>query len=103
MLVLGESSDPDVQDAVRIRPTSELSKCYVREPTTTAGAAPQPCCTAPSTRRGRAVRPACGSARTSRTRRAIRFYEKHGFVKVGSKRFKLGDEYEHDHVLEIAL
>src|SRR3954469_849108 len=29
MLVLSEPADPDVRAAVRIRPTAELSKCYV--------------------------------------------------------------------------
>ncbi|MGO7983282.1 GNAT family N-acetyltransferase [Rhizobium johnstonii] len=35
--------------------------------------------------------------------RAIRFYEKNGFARVGTKTFKLGDRYEHDFVLERAL
>ncbi|HEU4756005.1 MAG TPA: GNAT family N-acetyltransferase, partial [Agromyces sp.] len=32
--------------------------------------------------------------------RAIRFYEKHGFAIVGTKRFLVGDRWEHDYVLE---
>ena len=32
--------------------------------------------------------------------RAIRFYEKHGFAKVGHKQFRLGDRFEDDWVLE---
>ena len=35
--------------------------------------------------------------------RAIRFYEKHGFVKVGRKHFRLGDRLEDDWVLEHPL
>ena len=35
--------------------------------------------------------------------RAIRFYEKHGFARVGTKRFLLGDQWQQDHVLERAL
>ena len=35
--------------------------------------------------------------------RAIRFYEKHGFGKVGRKSFRLGDRLEEDWVLEHPL
>jgi putative acetyltransferase len=35
--------------------------------------------------------------------RAIRFYEKHGFAKVGRKYFRLGDRDEDDWVLERRL
>ena len=35
--------------------------------------------------------------------RAIRFYEKHGFAKVGHKHFRLGDRFEDDWVLERPL
>jgi len=39
----------------------------------------------------------------SQNARAIRFYEKSGFRKVGSKSFRLGTTVEHDFVLERAL
>ncbi|NLC97783.1 MAG: GNAT family N-acetyltransferase [Actinomycetales bacterium] len=35
--------------------------------------------------------------------RAIRFYERHGFVIVGERTFTVGDQIESDHVLELAL
>ncbi|MEB0307431.1 GNAT family N-acetyltransferase, partial [Cryobacterium sp. 10I1] len=35
--------------------------------------------------------------------RAIRFYGKHGFARVGTKHFLVGDRYEDDFVLERAL
>lgn len=35
--------------------------------------------------------------------RARRFYAKHGFEPVGTKRFRLGDRYEHDVVFERPL
>jgi ribosomal protein S18 acetylase RimI-like enzyme len=35
--------------------------------------------------------------------RAIRFYEKQGFARVGTKRFRLGGRLEHDLVLERAF
>ena len=31
--------------------------------------------------------------------RAIAFYEKHGFAKVGTKTFQLGESLQHDHVM----
>jgi diamine N-acetyltransferase len=102
MLVLGESNDPDVVAAVRIRPTSELSKCYVREGQHGRGVA------AALLERSLAEAGERGAAgmwlgTNQANARAIRFYEKHGFEKVGHKRFKLGDQYEHDFVLERAL
>jgi ribosomal protein S18 acetylase RimI-like enzyme len=39
----------------------------------------------------------------SQNARAIRFYEKSGFRKVGSKSFRLGTTVEHDFVLERAV
>jgi ribosomal protein S18 acetylase RimI-like enzyme len=102
MLVLTESSDPDVLAAVRIRPTSELSKCYVREGQHGRGSASALLARSLAVARDRG---AAGMwlGTNQQNSRAIRFYEKHGFVKVGHKRFKLGDRYEHDFVLERAL
>ena len=39
----------------------------------------------------------------SQNARAIRFYEKSGFRKVGTKFFRLGHTVEHDFVMERAL
>jgi ribosomal protein S18 acetylase RimI-like enzyme len=39
----------------------------------------------------------------SQNARAIRFYEKSGFRKVGTKSFRLGSTIEHDFVLERPL
>ena len=38
-----------------------------------------------------------------RNARAVRFYEKHGFTRVGAKTFQLGRNVETDFVLERAL
>ena len=35
--------------------------------------------------------------------KANRFYEKHGFARVGTKRFLVGDRYEDDFVYERAV
>lgn len=102
MLVLGESADPDVLGAVRIHPTCELSKCYVRADVQGRGVA-----TALLARtHDEAI--AHGAAgmwlgTNVANARAIRFYQKHGFVTVGQKRFRLGDDYEHDVVMEAPL
>jgi ribosomal protein S18 acetylase RimI-like enzyme len=39
----------------------------------------------------------------SQNARAIRFYEKSGFRKVGTKSFRLGSTVEHDFVMERPL
>ena len=39
----------------------------------------------------------------SQNAKAIRFYEKSGFTKVGTKSFTLGDSVESDFILERAL
>ncbi len=102
MLVLTESSDPDVLAAVRIRPTSELSKCYVRPDDHGRGTAAALLARTLEEARARGAAGMWLGTNVANGR-AIRFYEKHGFQKVGSKRFRLGGEYEHDHVLERAL
>ncbi|MGN6743640.1 MAG: GNAT family N-acetyltransferase [Amnibacterium sp.] len=102
MLVLTEPSDPDVQAAVRIRPTSELSKCYVRADDHGRGVAARLLARTLDEAR---VRGAAGMWLGTNTEnaRAVRFYEKHGFVKVGRRRFRVGDGEEHDFVLERPL
>ncbi len=49
------------------------------------------------------VRPECGSGVNSENAKAIRFYEKSGFQRVGTKSFKLGETVEHDFVMEHEL
>ena len=101
MLVLGESTDPDVQAAVGIRPTCELSKCYVRADAHGRGVA----ALLARTRAEAIEHGAAGMwlGTNVANARAIRFYEKHGFVTVGHKRFRLGDGDEEDFVMEAAL
>jgi ribosomal protein S18 acetylase RimI-like enzyme len=102
MLVAGEPTDPDVAGAIRLRPTAELSKIYVREGSHGRGTAAEllaRCLDA--ARDGGAVGVWLGT--NEENARAQRFYAKHGFVVVGTKRFKLGDRYEDDLVFERAL
>lgn len=102
MLVAGEPTDADVAAAIRIRPTVELSKCYVHPEHHGAGVA------------GTLMAAALDAARTRRAAgvwlgvnqengRAQAFYGKHGFGRVGVKRFLVGERYEDDFVYERAL
>jgi GNAT superfamily N-acetyltransferase len=102
MLVFGEPHDADAAAAVAIRPTSELSKCYVLPGHHGAGVA---------------AALMTGSLRTARERgaagiwlgvneqngRAQAFYAKHGFELVGTKHFTVGGRIEDDYVLARGL
>jgi ribosomal protein S18 acetylase RimI-like enzyme len=102
LLVFGEPSDPDVAGALGIRPTAELSKCYVRAEAHGAGTASAlMTATLEAARERGAVGAWLGV--NEQNARAIRFYEKHGFATVGRKRFLLGGVYENDFTLERAL
>ncbi|WP_158862355.1 GNAT family N-acetyltransferase [Leifsonia sp. AG29] len=102
MLVLGEPTDEDVRAAIRTRPTVELSKCYVLPGHHGAGVA--------STLMSETLREASltGAAAVwlgvnQLNARAQRFYGKHGFERVGAKRFLVGDRFEDDWVMERSL
>lgn len=102
MLVAGEPTDADVASAVALRPTVELSKCYVHPDAHGGGIA------------FALMEASVEHARTTEAvgvwlgvnqenARAQRFYGKHGFERVGVKRFLVGDRYEDDYVFELAL
>jgi ribosomal protein S18 acetylase RimI-like enzyme len=102
MLVLGDPTDEDVRAAIRVRPTVELSKCYVVPGHHGAGVA--------ATLMSETLREASltGAAAVwlgvnQLNARAQRFYGKHGFERVGAKRFLVGDRYEDDWVMERPL
>ncbi|MDJ0323423.1 GNAT family N-acetyltransferase [Cryobacterium sp. PH31-AA6] len=102
MLVFGEPTDADARAAIGILPTAELSKFYLRQETHGRGvAAPLMTATLNEAR----ARGASGSwlGVNQENGRAIRFYEKNGYAKVGVKRFLVGGQYEDDFVLERAL
>lgn len=99
---VGEPTDEDVRSCLRIHPTAELSKCYVLPGHHGAGVA------------GRlltaslATGTAAGAAGmwlgvNEENAKAQRFYAKHGFERVGSKRFLVGERYEDDWVMEKRL
>ncbi|UAJ80311.1 GNAT family N-acetyltransferase [Leifsonia sp. ZF2019] len=99
MIVFGEPEDEDVRRAIRVRPTAELSKCYVLPGHHGDGVA------------GRLMAESVRAAEEAGSRamwlgvneenaRAQRFYRKHGFERVGSKRFLVGERWEDDWVME---
>jgi ribosomal protein S18 acetylase RimI-like enzyme len=102
MLVFGEPADPDVLAAIGIRPTVELSKCYLRAESHGRGVAASLMTATLDAARARGARGAWLGVNQENAR-AIRFYEKHGFARVGTKHFLVGDRYEDDFVLERAL
>ena len=102
MLVFGEPTDADAAAAIRIRPTVELSKCYLRsEAHGTGTAAALMAATLTAARE----RGAAGSwlGVNEENDRALRFYGKHGYERVGTKHFLVGTRYEDDYVLERPL
>ena len=102
LLVNRPAVDPDVVSALGILPSVELSKCYVHPAHHGLGAAAelmQASLRAAAETGGRGI----WLGVNSQNARAIRFYEKSGFRKVGTKSFSLGSTVEHDFVLERAL
>jgi len=102
LLVNRPAEDPDVASALKVLPSMELSKCYVHPDHHGLGAA------AELMQASLQAAAAAGAAGVwlgvnSQNARAIRFYEKSGFRKVGSKSFRLGTTVEHDFVLERAV
>jgi ribosomal protein S18 acetylase RimI-like enzyme len=102
LLVNRPAADPDVSSALTLTPSVELSKCYVHPEHHGLGAA------AELMHDSLQAATATGAAGVwlgvnSQNARAIRFYEKSGFRKVGTKSFQLGTAVEHDFVLERGL
>ncbi|MCX6499102.1 MAG: GNAT family N-acetyltransferase [Arthrobacter sp.] len=99
LLVDRAVQDPDVAAALTLLPSVELSKCYVHPDHHGLGAAAELMQTSV------AAAAATGAAGlwlgvNSQNARAIRFYEKSGFRRVGTKSFQLGTTVEHDFVME---
>ncbi|WP_427005048.1 N-acetyltransferase family protein [Pseudarthrobacter sp. H2] len=100
--VFRPAQDPDVAAVLSCLPSAELSKCYVHPDHHGLGAA------AELMHASVASAAAAGAAGiwlgvNSQNARAIRFYEKSGFRKVGTKSFQLGNTVEHDFVMERPL
>ncbi|MCW4456702.1 GNAT family N-acetyltransferase [Microbacterium sp. MPKO10] len=102
LLIDRPPSDPHVDEAVTARPAVELNKVYVRSRAHGSGAA------------GALMRATLDTALTHGARgvwlgvnqlnsRAVRFYEKSGFSVVGTRRFKVGDRWCDDFVMQAVL
>jgi ribosomal protein S18 acetylase RimI-like enzyme len=102
MLIAGEPKDADVAAAITVRPTVELSKCYVMPGYHGAGIASQLMARSLEAARERSAAGVWLGVNEENSR-AQGFYEKSGFVKVGRKRFLVGDRWENDFVMERVL
>ena len=102
MLVGGEPTDDDVRAAITLRPTIELSKCYVLPGHHGQGVAlVLMASTISAARRAGAAGMWLGV--NNENLRAQAFYRHAGFAVVGEKHFLIGDRLEDDLVLERAL
>jgi ribosomal protein S18 acetylase RimI-like enzyme len=102
MMVHGEPYDENARVVVRHRPTTELSKIYVLPSAHGGGVARELLAAAIDI--AREIGAAGMWLGTNQANaRAQRFYEKSGFEKVGTKRFRVGDRWEDDFVYELVL
>lgn len=102
MLVARVASDPDVASALTDPAALELSKCYVHPASHGRGAAAALMAAGISAARDGGA-PGIWLGVNDQNARAIRFYEKSGFLRVGTKTFTLGNTVEHDYVMELRL
>ena len=102
MLIAAEPTDSDVAAVVTSRPTVELSKFYMLETAHGNGAAGVLMNASVEAARARAAASVWLGVNQLNAR-ANRFYEKNGFVNVGTKRFLVGGNWEDDFVRELPL
>ncbi len=96
MLVRGPLTDPDVR-AVVDDDSIELSKFYVLADNHGSGVASE-LMRATLEAAADTGATSCWLGVNQRNVRAARFYTKHGFAVVGTKRFRLGERWHDDHV-----
>jgi len=102
LTVFQEPTDEDVVASITTRPTAELSKFYLRAETHGSGLAAELMTASLDLARSRGSLSVWLGVNQENAK-ANRFYEKHGFERVGTKRFKLGERWEHDFVREVVL
>jgi diamine N-acetyltransferase len=97
MLVAGPIADADVRTVVDEETSIELSKFYVLADSHGSGVAGT---LMAATLKSAAATGAefCWLGVNQQNARAARFYGKHGFVVVGTKRFLVGAEWHDDHI-----
>lgn len=96
------SEDPEVLGSLTLQPAVELSKCYVHPEHFGAGVAGG-LMAATLAEAGNFVARGIWLGVSSVNERAIRFYEKQGFVKMGMKSFLFGNTVERDFVMQRSL
>lgn len=102
MLVDAEPADPSIARAVTVRPVAEVSKMYVLPGRHGTGV---------STALMHAVAERARTAGAAglwlgvnqRNERAKRFYAKHGFVRVGTRTFRVGRTLHRDDVMQLTF
>ncbi len=102
MLVFGEPSDFDVAATITARPTVELSKLYVlpaHHGARVSSALIDASLAAAESRDAAGI----WLGVNQENARANRFYEKSGFVLIGTKKFLVGTRWEDDFVRERVL
>jgi ribosomal protein S18 acetylase RimI-like enzyme len=102
MLVNAGIDDPDVRAVVDETTSVELSKFYVVADNHGSGAA-SALMTATLAEAAAGGAKWCWLGVNQHNARAGRFYDKHGFAVVGSKRFLVGNDWHDDHVRVRAL
>jgi GNAT superfamily N-acetyltransferase len=102
MLIRGPIADPDVRAVVDEATSIELSKFYVLLDShgSGIGAALMAATLEAAAATGAAT---CWLGVNQQNVRAARFYAKHGFDVVGTKRFLVGDHWHDDHIRERSL
>ena len=102
MLVFTPPTDLDVQASLTLAPSAELSKCYVHPDHHGAGVSHALMAASIEVARDRgAVGMWLGVNQENARARA--FYERSGFIVVGTKHFTVGTRIEDDYVLERPL
>ncbi|QAV71111.1 GNAT family N-acetyltransferase [Salinibacterium sp. UTAS2018] len=102
MFCVDEPTDPDVAAALTVRPTVELSKCYVLGQFHGSGSAAALVSAGIDWARDREFA-AVWLGVNQENARANRFYEKMGFELVGTKKFLVGGRWEDDFVRQLTL
>ncbi|MEZ0448127.1 GNAT family N-acetyltransferase [Cellulomonas sp. ICMP 17802] len=102
MLVAGEPADDDVRAALHLRPTIELSKCYVHPDHHGVGVAHALMTASLEAARDRGAQ-GIWLGVNQQNARAQAFYVRSGFAIVGTKHFTVGTRVEDDYVLERPL
>jgi ribosomal protein S18 acetylase RimI-like enzyme len=102
ILIRGIPDDPDVQQAVTVRPSVELSKMYVLPDNHSTGASAALMAAAVEHAKGMNAK-GIWLGVNRHNQRAQRFYAKHGFTINGTKVFHLGLGVEDDYVMTRTL